>query len=392
MMMTLRYVAIIIVVYVSLLTLQSISRTSPVAHGNSTAISDDSLLSNNSSSDSTLEKNVTTSLSSLKNMPWRCDCFYAGSSTPQLIRDAPLPSEPDHVDNGDRQPLIEPYDLTPPDDHIMDIIHRNMHWPRTLMLTVANDGMRHLVYNWIRSLERTQEDRFVVVCLDQALYDRLYKLGFGDHAFVLPDIWARYAFSNNNDDEQRRLISFTKTVVVQHILHLDISALYSDVDVIWQRPRTRDYMRQLMDLRDGRMTHVVFQPADVQQHRVNPGFFLMRPTPMMKRLVAETIYLQEEEERKTQWADQVQQRQASTAAEVALNDALSRMNLEIRSTYVVLLDVFLFPIGHSYFVKRYHDILGIDPYIVHANYYTGKEKVVKLKEYGLWHLDESWMD
>ncbi|KAI8332479.1 nucleotide-diphospho-sugar transferase-domain-containing protein [Chlamydoabsidia padenii] len=263
----------------------------------------------------------------------------------------------------------------------MEVINSNLHWPRTLIITVANYGMRHFVYNWIRSLERTHEERYVVVCLDQALYDHLYKAGYGNHAFVIPVAWSHYAVSSHwaaYPTQDYCLITFTKSVVVQHILHLDISALYSDVDVVWTRTRTRDYVRGLMDLRGGH-THVIFQQDDVQQHNVNSGFFLMRPTPVMKRVMADTVYIQE------------QPGNSMMTQQVAINQALVRMNLDIRSTHVVLLDAFLFPNGRSYFLERYNERLGVDPYIVHANYLVGDEKVVKLKEHGLWYVDDAWL-
>ncbi|CAO3595549.1 unnamed protein product [Absidia cylindrospora] len=275
----------------------------------------------------------------------------------------------------------------------MTVINNNLHWPRTLILTVANYGMRHHVYNWIQSLERTHEERYVVVCLDQALYNHIYKAGYGNHAFVIPASWSHYSVSNelvNYPSHDYRMITFTKTVVVQHILHLDISAFYSDVDVVWKRPRARDYVRKLMDIREGN-THVLFQQDDEKQQQVNTGFFLMRPTPVMKRFIADTIYIQEQKE-KALWDTMNRDDQLmATTQQAAMNEALSRMNLEIRTSHVVLLDLFLFPNGHSYFFKRYHDVLEIDPFIVHANYLIGNDKVDKLKEHGLWYLDESWM-
>jgi hypothetical protein len=332
-------------------------------------------LLNNSNSDTNLydNSNNTTALSTLARSPWLCDCFYYGSSIPQLLRDTPVPT-PDPIEDGDLLPLIEPATMTLPDEQIMAIINSNLHWPKTLILTVANHGMRHHVYNWIQSLERTHEERYVVVCLDQALYDHLYKAGYGNHAFVIPPSWSHYAVSSelaNYPSNDYRLITFTKSVVVQHILHLDISAFYSDVDVVWTRTRTRDYVRGLMDLRGGN-THVLFQQDDVQQHNVNSGFFLMRPTPIMKRFIADTIYIQEQREQEL-W-ESTNGHQPDTAAmalstqQVAMNEALQRMNLEIRTTHVVLLDAFLFPNGRSYFFERYNELLGVAPYIVHANY------------------------
>ncbi|SAL96287.1 hypothetical protein [Absidia glauca] len=348
-MINLRYAAILIVTLVSLLTLRHLNQQEIVtSYSPSLAFeaSSNDLL-NNSNSDTNLydNSNNTTALSTLARSPWLCDCFYYGSSIPQLLRDTPVPT-PDPIEDGDLLPLIEPATMTLPDEQIMAIINSNLHWPKTLILTVANHGMRHHVYNWIRSLERTHEERYVVVCLDQALYDHLYKAGYGNHAFVIPPSWSHYAISSelaNYPSNDYRLITFTKSVVVQHILHLDISAFYSDVDVVWTRTRTRDYVRGLMDLRGGN-THVLFQQDDVQQHNVNSGFFLMRPTPIMKRFIADTIYIQEQREQEL-W-ESTNGHQPDTAAmalstqQVAMNEALQRMNLEIRTTHVVLLDAF----------------------------------------------------
>ncbi|KAI8081547.1 nucleotide-diphospho-sugar transferase-domain-containing protein [Halteromyces radiatus] len=390
-MMTFRYAVIFIVVLVSLMTLHLINHTSTISsYSPSLAFESTSNTTTTTTNQLSTGWNSTLTMSAIEKSPWLCDCFHYGSPIPQLLRDTPIP-DPDPITDGQVIPLIEMTKLTIPDDDVMKIINNNLHWPRTLIITVANYGIRHYVYNWIRSLERTHEERYVIVCLDKALYDHLYKAGYGNHAFVIPSTWMHYSVSSNlasYPTQDYRLITFTKSVVVQHILHLDISALYSDVDVVWIRPRTRDYIRALMDVRGGG-THVLFQQDDMQQHRINSGFFLMRPTPIMRRLMADTIYIQEQRELAL-W-DNTIKHEYQTTQQIAMNEALSRLKLELRTSRVVLLDLFLFPNGDTYFYKRLHDMLGTNPYIVHANYLTGDEKLAKLKENGLWYVDDTWL-
>ncbi|CAO3632742.1 unnamed protein product [Cunninghamella blakesleeana] len=374
--------------------------------------------------DNNISINNNSNINPFVNHPtWLCDCFYPTSPEPLLIRDSPIISSLPPVIDGQEIPLIELNQSIPSlDEAVMTILNNNLQYPKTLLLTIANYGVRHHVYNWIHSLEKTNEHCFVIVCLDIYLYKHLVKAGYKEHTIIIPKHWQYYATEgidrkgNGMDKKEEiidhqsqdfRLITFTKTTVIQHILNLDFSAFYSDVDVIWNRPRTREFVRTLMDIRGGN-THALFLQQDFQQQEISTAFFLMRPTPVMQRFISDAIYIQQQHEidyqqsiittslnnesssstTTTTTMDNNNNNQRMTH-QLALNKALSNLNLETRSSHIVLLEVFHFSPLDDSFQQLLRDKLFINPYIIHANSLVGKEKIEKLKENGLWYIEES---
>lgn len=357
--------------------------------------------------ENTINNNNKTIHPFVNHPNWLCDCFYPNSPEPLLIRDTPILQPLPPVIDGQDIPLIELNQSIPaPNEATMTIIKNNLHYPKTLLLTIANYGVRHYVYNWIHSLEKTDEHRFVIVCLDIYLYKHLVKAGYKDHAFIIPKHWQYYATDaidrkgkgNNHlkkegildhQSQDYRLITFTKTSVIQHILNLDISAFYSDVDVIWNRPRTREYVRTLMDIRGGK-THALFLQEGLQQQEISTAFFLMRPTPFMQRFISDAIFIQQQHEIDYQQSiiNSLTKNATNTTSspanasidntttnvkrmmmthQLALNRALSNLNLETRSSNIVLLEVFHFSPFDNSFQQHLRDTLQINPYIIHAN-------------------------
>lgn len=261
---------------------------------------------------------------------------------------------------GPRQQSIEiPDSLPSPPQEVLDKINTNMLDDRVLIVATANYGMRNHVYNWIESLKRTGEHKFLIFCFDEKLYRHLQLTGYGDRASLVPDIWLHNDTQKVESDfktyftQEYRVITHAKTLVVQQLLYLDIKVFFSDVDIVWLKPRMVEYVHTFMQIREE--TQVIFQQEGLNQQEVNSGFYLMRPTVEMKKLLAETIQIQDNtEEAKTQQG--------------AMNAALNHLNLDLRTSSVVLLDVLHFPNGFVYFDNDLPNRHGVEPYIVHANY------------------------
>ncbi|OBZ83616.1 UDP-galactose:fucoside alpha-3-galactosyltransferase [Choanephora cucurbitarum] len=308
--------------------------------------------------------------------PFVCDC----STIAQNISSS-LPSEPITLpdENQNTQDIEIPDHLPPPPAALMKKIKANLLENRVLVVATANFGMRHHVYNWIESLKRTGQKKFLIFCFDQKLYDHLKAAGYSRHASMIPDIWFHTqveADFKTYFSKEYRIITHSKTLVVQQLLYLDINVFFSDVDIIWLRPNIVDYVNTLMQMRQE--THVLFQQEGMNQQEVNSGFYLMRPSLEMKRLLAETIAIQDANDAKTQQG--------------AMNMALDKLNLDLRTGSVVLLDALHFPNGFVYFTQDLPNKHGIKPFIIHANYLVGEEKKTKLKEYDYWYLNETWLD
>lgn len=252
-------------------------------------------------------------------------------------------------------PIDIPESLPAAPKELTQKINANLLQDRVLIVATANYGMRNHVYNWIESLRLTGEEKFLIFCLDQKLFDHLTLAGFGDRASLIPDIWFHQqveADFKTYFSQEYRAITHSKTLVVQQLLYLDINVFFSDVDIVWLRPRLVEYVNTLLQIRPE--THVLFQQEGLNQQEINSGFYLMRPTIEMKRLLAETIHIQDTVEGKTQQG--------------SMNLALNNLNMDLRTTSVVLLDVLHFPNGFVYYNHDLPNKHGIKPFIVHANY------------------------
>ncbi|KAI8067925.1 nucleotide-diphospho-sugar transferase-domain-containing protein [Gongronella butleri] len=261
----------------------------------------------------------------------------------------------------------------------MDKINANLQDNRVLIVAAANYGMRNHAYNWIESLLHTGEDKFLILCLDDQLYDHLHIAGFGNHAAKIPDTWLHQQIEAGFEEyysQKYRVITHAKTLVVQQLLYLDINVLFSDVDIVWLKPRIREYLHTLLAIRDD--TQVIFQQEGAEQKEVNSGFYIMRPSEPMKRLLASTIYLADQDSGLTQQG--------------ALNRALDALDLRMRTTAVVLLDVLQWPNGYIYFENNWNNAHGVDPYIIHANYLIGDAKKNRLQQAGFWYIDDQWLE
>ncbi|KAI8145052.1 nucleotide-diphospho-sugar transferase-domain-containing protein [Fennellomyces sp. T-0311] len=283
------------------------------------------------------------------------------------------------MDTGESIPLVVPESFSTPDQALVDKIDANLHDGRVLVVAASNYGMRDHVYNWIESLKRTNEgDKFLMFCLDQQMYDHMVAAGYKDHAVTIPESWFHDEIEAGFEEyysKKYRIITHAKTLIVQQLLYMDITVLFSDVDIVWLRPRMREFVHTFLQIRGA--THAAFQQEGTDQRVVNSGFYMMKPTDTMKRLLAETIYLGDTNKDYTQQG--------------AMNAALDHVNLNLRYTNVVLLDVLHFPNGYVYFDQKWPERRGVEPFMVHANYLVGDDKKKRLQEHGFWYLDEQWL-
>ncbi|CAO3578597.1 unnamed protein product [Absidia cylindrospora] len=299
--------------------------------------------------------------------PWYCSCY--------ADEDSRTVDSPDTTKLG---PSIVPDTFSQPPNDMLAKINANLHDNRVLIIATANYGMRDHVYNWIESLKRTNEDKFLILCLDDQLFTHLVQAGYERNAATIPNTWLHQKIDAGFEEyytQMYRIITHAKTLVVQQLLYLDINVLFSDVDIVWLKPRIREQMYMYLDMRNE--THVVFQQEGSDQKNVNSGFYIMRPSEKMKRLLAATIYIGDQNDKLTQQG--------------ALNKALGYLDLRLTSSDVVFLDVLQWPNGWIYFSNGWTKSLGIEPYIVHANYLVGDDKKNKLREDDFWYINDDWL-
>ena len=281
--------------------------------------------------------------------------FYLSSSYTQVVRNIPseyVQDEQHPINN--QSDLILKQTFPEPEEHFMNKIRDQLSQDNILVIATANYGMRDYVYNWILSLEKTGHEKYVVFCIDEDLYNHLEATGYGNHASRIPDEWFHKPIEASFSDYYSptyAAITHAKTLVVQRLLYFGFTVFFSDVDIVWLQPHIVDFLAGRLSVREE--SHVLFQQEGYDQMNINSGFYIMRPEDSMKKLLADTIELQDTGEYTQQGA---------------MNRALYNLDMDMRTSPVVLLDLFLFPNGFAYFQNNVPQQWGVQPYIAHANY------------------------
>ncbi|KAI9025197.1 nucleotide-diphospho-sugar transferase, partial [Phycomyces nitens] len=243
-----------------------------------------------------------------------------------------------------------------------------------LLTAVANNGMADYTLNWIESLKRCKlDDKYLVFAIDQALVDTMTQKGYGDHVVMIPEDWfhqkldAKFA---KWQDKSYTPITHSKTLVVERLLYMDITVWFSDVDIVFMSPEIYNYLT--FKLASRKSTEALYS-QETEQHIINSGFYVMRPTDLNKKVLHDSIVIQDHRPEVTQQG--------------AINMVLDEINLSYHTSPIALLDLALFPQGRLYFERNVPVKYGFQPMIVHANYRIGEEKKKSLQDAKLWYID-----
>ncbi|RUS24927.1 nucleotide-diphospho-sugar transferase-domain-containing protein [Jimgerdemannia flammicorona] len=296
------------------------------------------------------------------------------------------------ITDQDRQVMLSVHDnyeavplgtkFSPLSDDIAEAVNHNLAAERILITAVVNFGMLEYTLNWAESLRRSGYRRYLVFCIDDKLYDALSSRGLESHAVRIPQDWFHVEVSSMFETYRAanyRAITHAKSLVVERLLHANITVLFSDVDIVVLRPRMLDYLRARLHSRLGTEMFFTIENERNPANVVNSGFYIMKPTKTSLRVIAETIAIQD------RMFDNITQQKAMNAALTAVTPAGSPFS----SREVGLLDMYLFINGYMYFLEKKYTAqrMGIQPYIVHVNFMVGTAKKDTLKKAGLWYLD-----
>ncbi|KAI8579454.1 hypothetical protein K450DRAFT_242240 [Umbelopsis ramanniana AG] len=271
-----------------------------------------------------------------------------------------------------------------PEKKVVDMINNNVmndSKDKILLTAVVNSGMADYTLNWIESLKRCNlENHFLVFAIDDELVDQLTEAGYGTHVVKIPDDWFHKKLSGEFASWKvgdYTPITHSKSLVVERLLYLGITVWFSDVDIVFTNPSIYHYLLlKLKSRKDAKtkqeVTEVLFT-QELEQRLINSGFYLMRPTNTNKRIIADSIDIQDKEPQVTQ--------------QTAMNRILDDMDLGYHSSPIALLDLALFPHGRYYFENKVPTKFEMTPMMVHANYRQGQEKKASLQEAGLWYLE-----
>lgn len=252
-----------------------------------------------------------------------------------------------------------------PEKSVNDIINANIlnsGKDKVLLTAVVNSGMFDYTLNWIESLKKTNLGKhFLVFAIDDELVDLMSGAGYKDHVVKIPDDWfhkklsAEFAAWQEGDYTP---ITHAKSLVVERLLYLGITVWFSDVDIVFTSPAIYPYLILKLKARKhaitkAELTEVLFT-QELEQRLINTGFYIMRPTNTNKRIIADTIEIQDKEPKVTQ--------------QQAMNRILEDINLSYHESPIALLDLTLFPHGRYYFENQVPTKFDMTPMMVHANY------------------------
>ncbi|KAI8141041.1 nucleotide-diphospho-sugar transferase-domain-containing protein [Fennellomyces sp. T-0311] len=270
-----------------------------------------------------------------------------------------------------------PKTFAPLSKDMMTIINANVRKAKKdkiLLTAVVNAGMADYTLNWIESLKRTNlDDKFLVFAIDKELHDIMVENGYAGHVVQIPEDWFHQKLSSDFAkwlDKSYTPITHAKSLVVERLLYADVTVWFSDVDIVFTSPHIYDYL--VMKLTSRKSFTELLTTQETEQKIINSGFYMMRPTDTNKRILSDSIMIQDKEPKVTQ--------------QRAMNRVIDEMNLSYQTSPIALLDLALFPHGRMYFERNTPKKYGFEPLMVHANYRVGDKKKESLQEANLWYL------
>jgi Nucleotide-diphospho-sugar transferase len=273
--------------------------------------------------------------------------------------------------------------VSAPNDEMMAMINNNiLDSANSVLLTaVANSGMSNYTLNWIESLRRCNIDRFLVFAIDSQLVDTLSAAGYERNVVAIPEDWFHVPVSDGlmswGNLNKYLPVTHSKSLVVEHLLYMNVTVWFSDVDVVFLSPHIYSYLLHKLRIRPA--TEALFQQRGIKDNNdINSGFFIMKPTDLTKHIISTSISVQDEDYRKFKNSKTTQQR--------AINRVIESLNIDFYTSPLVMLEMELFPVGNVYFDKNIPMKYGFNPLMVHGNFRDGDEKEVALRKAGLWYI------
>ena len=261
----------------------------------------------------------------------------------------------------------------------------NIRFPATLM-AIANLGNTDLVLNWVSSLRFHGYRTFVVVCLDEGLYEALLARDLSEHAALVPPTWLRGATVDARPQAwgtpMYQSLTQAKLAVQLELLLRNVTFVYSDVDVVFTSPvallHLAFVMGETFSMAKTRSERCFYELATMMDSHngvvsANTGFFIALPSPNTVAAFTQALAL------------------SKTTKELAVDQAaLNHVIFAARMPLSHLhLDPLLYPNGLVFLYKRKdgHETLRVCPLLVHFNFIIGEtQKRRNMRESGLWFL------
>lgn len=265
--------------------------------------------------------------------------------------------------------------------------------PKLIVILAVNYAYRHLALNFICNLRRLHLSNYLVLAMDSSVYQFLRTNGANVFHHVVNTSPGRRLLSQPDDPNLFGTASFLETsrrksMLVQTVLQLGYSVVFSDVDVVWLKnpipiliQHSEDFVLQ---------SDTAYPKTDPLNFNVNSGFYLVRSNvrtvTTLKAIVKYSAAIRRSEQKafnyvlcgafkedvggpgKREGSDRCRYRRAGTTARV----------LSLQS----------FPNGSDpsfWNGTKPH----LDAVVVHANYVEGRlRKIERIRKLGFWFFDE----
>jgi hypothetical protein len=245
------------------------------------------------------------------------------------------------------------------------------------ILTISSYGNRDMTLNWFVSLKKNNCTKFIIFCFDLKLVDFLTARGYGNNSIRIPLEWANFNVSLDPQDFRKGqfdLMMKSRVEIWYQLLMMNKTFLSSDTDLVFLSKHVYDHIKYAYRFS---LVEAIFS-QDISKRRVhfNTGFFYVTPTNFVKTIFSEVLMEME----------RIPNGQSSTD-QITLNRIILKKWLYDKRIGVS--DNSLYAMGLYYFHQKQDLSMNIQLLTAHANYIiSNKLKRKKLKERGLWYLDE----
>lgn len=249
-----------------------------------------------------------------------------------------------------------------------------------LVVSVANLAEFDLIMNWHTSffLRRNVTSKYLIVCLDWALYKRLkqkkisciHVLQLINISNVPRDIEDEHKFGSHLYYE----LHIIKSKIIYSLLKdYKLSVIYTDMDIVWLHDSIEDYIKSEIKRNN---LDILFAHEYPNHHHVCGGFYAMKSSTFALEYMENTIAYAESHKLYDQ---------------TTFNYLLQNYTAASDVRRIGLLDWLLFPNGYV-IMNGYNSRFHVQYWIIHANWVVGrKEKVKFLKSYNYWYINDTDM-
>lgn len=234
-----------------------------------------------------------------------------------------------------------------------------------------------MTLNWILSLKKININRFLIICLDQDLFNFFAHKGFIDNLLLVPDDWHDYEVTKYFTVWKTREhieLNQARIQIIHKLLKLNVTLLLADVDIVWLNENFLEHVQYIFKQTSA---DVLFSISEIKLRKVwyCIGFYYIKPSPFTIELMLDLLDFQHENPQRT--------------VEQNLNAMVDQLQKYKNTDKIGALDPILFPSGNVWVEKKLNEKFQLTPYILHANFLIGKQsKIDAFKKQNLWFLDE----